>query len=83
MTFTCKLCKFKCCTIEKYNSHQYLHRNWTKAIFYCMHQKCLLEFKKYNQFKLHIYKIHSKCERIPVDSRPTNNFFVQLDHVIL
>lgn len=71
--FTCKLCDFKCKTLNVYNKHQYLHRNWIKPIFYCMYENCYLQFTKYERFRLHVYRLHSKTNEFK-ETTSFNNF---------
>lgn len=58
----CKICAFRCCTHRKYELHQYLHRNWTGVVFFCVHHGCNMIFKTYIGFKQHIYRQHSLNE---------------------
>lgn len=63
MAIIWKLCNFKCSSIEGYNRHQGLHRNWANISFRCMYTNCFAQFRTYNSFKLHIFRCHISHRR--------------------
>ncbi|KAB0790517.1 hypothetical protein PPYR_15088 [Photinus pyralis] len=79
--FNCNNCKFKCSNVEKYDLHQYLHRNKKGAQFFCIRHQCnRLAFKTCSGFRQHIFRHHRqlnpKSSEIRVKCNVKNCIFI-------
>lgn len=54
----CKLCDITFWTLEKYEKHQYYHRNERNTTFMCGRSNCSLMFNRYVSFRSHIIRNH-------------------------
>lgn len=57
--YQCNNCSFKSENIMRYNRHQYVHRNELRTKFLCVFKNCKMQFKKYVNFKVHIFRNHN------------------------
>lgn len=60
----CITCKRYFVTVDKYNAHQYYHRNLPNIRFFCKHIGCFSEYVKYKTFRMHLYRSHLNKPKI-------------------
>lgn len=58
--FQCNFCNLKFAEIIGYNRHLNLHKNVLNCTFFCLHSNCGMQFRKYSNFKAHIYRYHGQ-----------------------
>lgn len=58
MSIICSNCEKSFVSPRQYNCHQYFHRNLRNARFVCQYEQCKMQFAKYKNFKMHVYRSH-------------------------
>lgn len=56
--FKCTFCGHSFNVLQKYDLHQYFHRNNRKSRFICLHDECNMQFNSYNTFRSHLLRFH-------------------------
>lgn len=58
--FPCNFCNLKFSKIIAYDKHLVVHKNVLNGVYYCFYPHCCMQFRKYNNFKHHVYRQHNQ-----------------------
>lgn len=73
--FKCAFCGHSFNVLQKYDLHQYFHRNHRKSKFICLHAECNMQFNSYSRFRSHLFRFHTTKPSMSLYYDNSNNWF--------